>query len=522
MPYPGLKITLTLDRNECVRGESVGFTVVAENTSGAPIPDFPKLIPLLETVTLTAESSKGGAKATQMSARRRNGEHPHGPRTPVPGMTLARGQKLELRGDLLEWFGELEPGKYQIQAAHAFEEFSEPAPLTILPAKPGFASLPRYAGLGQLTPMPGTWTHVLSEKESLPFYQIQSPSLPRNVLHCYRTPPVAPEVQPQAALIGNSDVTAGHLVWLEKPGRLVAVTVDLNDPKKIQRGVLELGGDFRLLQSPLSMPGPELWAPLVTADGSAVSLRRIDAQGAAQAFGLELTDSKPLGPYVCFWESGERLVFAWTAERGREVRVARLPLRDPGTGFVKRSLLVSDDPILWIEGFIDNTARSAEAPMFESQVPPEDRDKRFHVPPSPVVLICVALRSTNLHFTRVNVADEKSKVFAVLPADRVQNPRCISAAVTYEQECVLLLADAKDELYLASTKTGRVSALSEAANAPVKLSNHPTVVAATRSARSPWVHLRYIAGQQVRYVRLEPVNEQDPIERGEGPGTTRT
>ena len=83
-------------------------------------------------------------------------------------------------------------------------------------AAPRFASLPRYAGLGPATPLPALWAHTVDDKNSLVFYQQQSPGLPRNVQHGYRIATIPVAARPQAGLIGNSDVRVGHVLWMEK------------------------------------------------------------------------------------------------------------------------------------------------------------------------------------------------------------------------------------------------------------------------------------------------------------------
>ena len=47
-------------------------------------------------------------------------------------------QTMEMRGDLLNWFGELEPGTYELAAGYehgALRAVSTPVPLRVLPAR---------------------------------------------------------------------------------------------------------------------------------------------------------------------------------------------------------------------------------------------------------------------------------------------------------------------------------------------------------------------------------------------------
>jgi len=514
-----LILAIELDRRECIRGESVLFTVTLTNDSNAGLTKFPPFSSELSPVVLFLDGRKGQRQANQRSFQEREGTHRHGPSTPPTSITLAPRQKLQLQGDLLSWFGDMEPGEYTVTARHAYGAESKPVPLKVLPARAISASAPRYTTQGPASPMPAAWGHKQGD-ETLLFFQQQSPVLPRNVIHGFRAETVAEEVHPYAALIANSDVRSGHLVWLQKENRVSLTPVDLENGKSGPRREIKLPFAGELLPSPLSMPGGALWLPVAQKDRNAASFLEVLPDGKVNAFDLDLGQAKPLGAYVCFWEHGRQLHFSWAAEQGREVMLASLALSDPRTGFVKRSLYAPADPVFWLDAFIDIDAPARDAPYFEEQIPPGQRTRPL-VPEPPLVVACVTQSASSLNFVHVNTTDGQHKRVAMLPLAGLDAPRCLGGVVTYEFQLVLLMADAQDRLFVASTTSNSVRAISDLVSPPPSAASFPSLVAATRQARSPWVYVRYLEKDLVQYLRLEPVEERDPIERDTATPTRR-
>jgi hypothetical protein len=56
--------------------------------------------------------------------------------------------------------------------------------------------------------------------------------------------------------------------------------------------------------------------------------------------------------------------------------------------------------------------------------------------------------------------------------------------------------------------------LAQLVRAKVTLRDDPALLAAGQGALEPWVHLRYVkSGKKFSYIRLEPENEPDPVEK---------
>lgn len=522
-----ITISMVIEHSACIRGESVYFRMVLENISKETINDLPDFTPDNLSVTLTVERKDEQRTANQLSWQERDGVHEHGPDDPVT-VNLGRGQKFSLRDDLLSWFGELPPGTYKVWATYSgrmLDVESTPVELKVLPASPLFASTPRYAAAGPSAARTAAWVHKQAEGELL-FYEQRSSTLPRNPLHGIRAAEIKKSKTPTelfAAILPVGTVSEGHILWFDDRNRLQFVAVDPQNPRPAVGVEVEVPfKGCELLNSPLSMGEAKLFVPLVDEKKKTVAILHVNSDGSAKSYELDLGEVKPLGPYACFWEYDARLHFAWATPNGREIMLGRLPLDDPASGFPKRSVYLSDAPILWIDAYLDADAPTREAPYLEELIPPEQRDK---VPPPPtpgVMLWCVTETATGLGCTRVNAALGQGKSVANLPTGGAKDLRVISSVVTYEYELAMLLADAKDQLYYASTIQGSVRPLEEAAGKVVTLQEYPGLIASSRFARSPWVYLRYVKDKaSIDYIRLEPADNKDPVERQEAAKPSR-
>lgn len=511
MANGSLKLTLELEKNECIRGESVHFKVIIENVSNAAISDFAPPEPDNETIKLIATSKRERRKAGQLTPEKREGVHRHGRRVPGKTITLGPKQKLDITGDLLSWFGELEPADYEITAEHVYMLESLPVKLRVLAAKPASAITPRYTTQGPAPMMPAAWSHK-QDKGELFFYQLHSPSLPRCVKHCYRAPDVTEESNPTAAIIANTDVRAGHLVWTKKEKNILFAPFDLETGAAGKKGEIKLTAPGELLASPLSMPGGVLWLPIARNERNELLILKATPDGKLEEFLLDLGAAKPLGTYLTFWEHGLRLQFVWSADGGREVMLAKLTLADPKSGFVSRSIYVADDPVVWLDAFFDTKAPVRDAPYFEEQMTPEQKAQPPVPLDPPLMIVCVTQTAVALHVFHINTTTGQHKRVALLPLTGIEKPRIISGVVTYESNLVVLLADEKGDLHVASMTSNRLQRLSDIVQDDVKLEHNPSLLAATRQGRSPWVHLRYFDSEAIRYVRIEPEEEQDPLE----------
>lgn len=525
MATGSLVLTLELEKNECTRGESVFFTVTILNDTGKPIPDFIPPEPDNETISVVVTGPKFRKKSCQLAAKEREGGHIHGSHTAPAKVTLGSKHSLSARGEILEWFGELEPGDYQIHAEHIYllESGSEPVKLRVLPAKPTSAFIPRCTTQGPAPFIPAVWSHKQKKGIEL-FHQQYSPSLPRSIRHCFKVAAVDDDVTPSASILADTDVRTGHVIWFPKPEKIAFAGVNLDSGQAGPVKEVKLEGEFVLLNPAVSMPSGDLWLPLASKDRNTVLMVKVAPDGSAKEHRLDLGNAKPLGAYVCFWEDGARLTFAWVGEGKREILMSRFPIDNPAAGFVTKSLHASDDPVIWIDAQLDDDAPAREAPYFEEDIPPDQKDRIKPPPAPPLVLKWVTRAPDFLEVASLDTTGTVVKRSLPIMLDGMKDPRCLSGVITYENETVLMLADDKDKLHIAGTISNNIRPLSEFSKSPIELKNSPMLVTATAQGRSPWVFVRYFDDETIRMVKIEPEEETDPIEaqeeaaqRGRGP-----
>lgn len=512
---PNLILHLTLNRAECIRHESVFFEVTLENPSRSPVYGLPDFNSERPAVTIVAEGPDGELSANSSSPDKRDGVYRHGSMDPEPGVGLNPGQKMTLQDDLLRWFGDLEPGTYTLRARHSLGWISEPVTLKVVAAVPVFASTPSYPAQSPSAPLTAAWVHQAPKGPALLFYQQQSPTLPRNPIHGLRVGELKEPVELFAATLPDSMIARGHAVWLDEKGRLFFAAVEVDKPAK--PAIAEVPAPFkpRLLASPLTMPDGRLFIPVSDEKSSRVVILRIDPSGDIATSELDLGAPDSLAVYDCYWEYDARLHFLWAAQNRRELRLARLSLADGAAAFISQSAYVSDDPILCLKGYVDPTADPGGAPAFEHQVPPEKKDELIQIPPPKLMAWCVAETAAGLQCTRVNLRDGSAKPVKILNTGGAKQLRALSAVVTYEKfELAMLLADAKDQLYYASTTLGAVRPLAELGGSGITAKEFAGLLTASRQGNYPWVHLRYVNQKNsIAWLRLEPQDAQDPVEQ---------
>ena len=530
-----LLILLSLNANECIRGESVFFDIQLKNVGDEPVENLDTFNPFNEATYLVAapvktnepapidESIDDGGIAPPTwpppghiaghahSALERNGIHRHGPPDPEL-ITLSPGESLAQSGDVLQWLGELEPGTYEITAQHrgaAEMIVSQPVQLTVHPAKPIALSTPRSGPRGLNHLNSSAWLHG-QDNGGLVFYQLQSAILPRTPMRGLRVGEAADLKQLTVATVPAPNAVTGHVLWRKGSGLMMA-TVDSSGQAPPQ--VVDVQGAPRgtVLQSPLSLPDGSAFALIAPTDASSLKLIHIQPSGQAQSFNLDLGKSVPFGTYSCCWQVPDKLQFAWVGPKGRAVSILTVLLDDPESGTQLRSVYLSGDPVQWVEMYLDPSATAAYQPAFEHNTTPDDRGPTE--PPAPLEMLwLVTQRGDQLRCLRGMVGDPNPKVMAQFDIDELTNPRVITSAVTGDHQLALLLADEEGTLHYASTAGRTLVPLDQAAGRPVGLDQQPGLMASGNHGALPWVYLRCYDAEAGRIVsiKLEPANEKEP------------
>jgi hypothetical protein len=511
-----LVVTLDLDQRDAICGESVFFTVRLTHTFKTPL-SVASFEPTNRSVTLTLLRSDGTRlTADQMTAGERDGIYTQPPRQ-AQGRSLEPGRAMELRGDLLTWFGWLPAGEYKVRATYqgifrvAQSEFQT---LRLNPADIQAAAVASCGPPAAHIPISATWTHKQKDGRRVLIYQQLSPYLPRNTWHGVPTAIVREPVAAYAACLTKPDSPIGHLLWLDHQQRLSYAPADLEHGKIHPSRQIKLPCEGTPVGTAFTLPDLSLLVPYADSRHQRLVLLRLPETGAPQSYPLQLEGPLPFGPMVVR-ENDQTLYLAYAGQKGRSVACAKWSPKNPSQGLSEPKTFVLKAPIAWLDAYWDKTlAPQTQRSLYlgdDASPEPNVQAQR----PSPRLMLWVVTRQANtLSCTALNTQDG-----TVNPAVRFDLPaghalEVKQSVVTASNALALLLSDAGGRLYYASTMRKRLEPLARIANTKVTLRNDPALVAAGQNALEPWVHLRYVKnGKKFSYIRLEPENEPDPVEK---------
>ncbi|MFI5379346.1 MAG: hypothetical protein ACHRHE_08615 [Tepidisphaerales bacterium] len=504
-----LSIKFALDRQQALRGESIFFEVAIQNISGRVLPDVTTLYRQNEALILTLTDAAGKPQeATQKTPARRQGLYSHGPVDPQV-KPLPPNQKLELREDLLGWFGELAPGAYNVSAKYERGLMglqSPPVAFRIHPIAPVALDTARIGQIQAQSPLGAALLHKFPPTDPntgkyLLFYQQQSRNLPRAPVHMIGAAIVDP-VHALAASISDPLAIRGHLVWLDH-GQLMMGGVDLETFKPLAPVPIKTPYSGVPLRSPLTHRDGTLLLPFgAEATPRRCALLCIAPDGTCETVDLPLDRHSPLGASVWIWDYESRLHVAWATPGGRELVWRKLPLDDRKAGFSSPTIVNLDHRVVWLDGFMD-----AEFPRVRT-LPDQE------VPlPDPVAWLILD-SAPQLRCARVNLAHPRVEYIWSFGNHEIGPLTVLDSVVKRDHGLVLLLKDAKSRLYYASTATRQFLPIAEAAKVDLKEVQSPELMAAGDDGVAPWVYIRYIdaPNQRVSWVKTEPATEKDPLE----------
>lgn len=510
-----LKLSLALETPECLRGESAPFEALLENASKERIDDLPGLDESGCALQLVVEGPDKTYIANGRSVERRDGAYFHVDSEPT--MTALRpAEKWKHRGDLLSWIGEAPPGQYSVTATYsagAYEIRSNSCPLTIRAARPILLATARSAAQTPSAPLSLAWSHQGTDGFDL-FFQQQSAALPRNARHAVRVARTAELLEAWPAVELTPD-QIGHVVWLDRRGRLQYCAIKQNLQRATPPTDVKAPFAGRPLASPASLPDGQLIVPLVDAKRQRVAVVHLDAAGGVRAQEINLNGRHPLGQYVCFWEYEDFLHFGWAVPNGFEVAYARLPLADLSATAPPTVVHRAREPILALDAYLDNDAPHRLRQQLSFTIPPQDLESVARFLGPQLVLWIVTQGSGALLFSRLRVDEQRCDPLLAIPSAARGLLRAYRTAVTLDNQMCMLLVDKDLQLYYASTARRTLSPLAEIIGREIALSDQPGLLTGTRAGIRPWTFLNYIDRQTgaINYVRLEPFDEPDPVER---------
>ncbi|HLJ45658.1 MAG TPA: hypothetical protein VKU01_06610 [Bryobacteraceae bacterium] len=487
----GLTVTLKLDSAECVRQESARFEVSVTNNSRETLEELATLVSKNLVLRVVLESDLGQRTANQRSGVRRDGQTYHAPDTPEV-TNLAPGQSMTAPGDLLDWFGLINPGEYRVKAVYIrsgepIESASQT--LRVHPAKPVTAASPRSGERARSAPLINAWVNDAGGTHTL-FLQENSPALPSNPRHCQRLPGNFNAQHLDAAQQPLSGLPVGHLTWSAGPAAIGVASMPFEKPRAASLESVPAPFPGHPLRSPLSTQEGTVWIPYADAQLTRFAAVHVE-KGAAKSVELKLGSLATIGPYVNIWDYDANLYFAWGAKQGNEVRCGRLGLRPAGTSFAPIFAQAFDAPVVWLDGYIQIHDDDSREPIL------------WVVRRKAGALACCRFRSTS----KIWLSD------ALLVTDKMPNLEPISSVVTAGKQLGLLLKSPDGDLYYGSTTTGTIVPVPELVRKEIKASQSPGLLASDDNGIAFWVHLRYLEPDHIATVRLEPLKESDPMDR---------
>lgn len=525
-----IAINLTLGKAECIRGESVPFRVTLQNRGKTVIEELPSFERHAEALHIVAQPegarpinpdlpdpfSPDAIVGTEMASLERDGRHEHGPHGMLT-VTLAPGASLAKAGDLLEWLGELKPGRYTITAQHrGIDEMivSEPATLTVKAANPASHAVATPAHDAYDAPSMAAWAHQ-EGGQILVFHQVQSGALPRNPRRCWRIGPASSVDDLVPATVASTFQSFAHLLWLES-GKLRVAVLDLADkspppPPRVLAPTLRLPGP--ILRSPRSMPDGSVMLVSSDAEGRQAVFTQIRSDGSVVSQSFDFGRAAPVGSYSTCWEMTETLRLFACASGGREVTSTLFFLDDVNAPPVVRTAYASREPVAWLHGYLDIDAAMKEQPAFEHNAPPPE-ERPVEPPPPKEMLWVVGRREGVLACTRVNVTDNRSRVEALLDVSRLNAPRIVQSVLDADRNISLLLLDAANTYHVVSSASREVAPLAEIAGESITPAQQPLLVASGPEGVLPFVYVRFLKPKEGRiaYRLLSPAGERDPAE----------
>lgn len=507
-PDGELVVELDLEQPRVYAGESVFFTVSLEHTFSAPL-SVTSFLDTNRSVKITLKGAGGKTfTADQMSHNERDGISTTEKRKPE-GRSLAPGERLELRGDLLEWFGAVKPGQYQVQATYTgiFREArSGPLSLTVLPVVIESAAISRCGGLRNDAPI----ATALIRRENgacVILSRISSPKVPRNIIHS--TVAARLPEQPRsygAACISGPDPLLGAVYWMEgDSGFSFAVT---GFPTGVTGTPVRVDLPFEATPagSPLLLSDKTLIAIFLCREKDSVALVKAPPAGRPEIHRYVLEGISSADKRTIFWEDDRMLHLFWVTRR-TGIRHAALRLSEPDKGFLSPDTIEAGGEVVHFVPYLD---RSIPAETLRSLYLGDDDSGGGTGTPG-IMVWCVTQRPEGLSCVQIDAAGggPPSREYPIR-VKKAKGLTVVASAVTNGHGLALLLKDGRDRLWYGSTMRGAAVPVDAVAKEKAGLGGSPDIVA---SRTGPWVYLQYVKdGKALEYIRLEPEDEPDPVE----------
>jgi hypothetical protein len=469
-----LQLELVISKVEVIRGESLPFEIILANAGADPI-TLSDGSPQNRAFGIRI-TGRGGFQASgdTMSVAAREGERVDAVRAPVK-KELAAGDKLSVKGDLLAWLGDLEPGEYNVAAT-----YSDPAPVKaestrvavrVTPASPLYA---RAARPNWVTPQQSpdvVWTSRTDSGGVL--YLLESSS--KNAAVTLSNRPIASVSatdEPVASTYASVSPKQQSVVWIPDPDNLqvMRLTRDAIPGSPATLPLPEKG--MKILDTPYTDDNGRLHLVLVSADGKRAGLLQCPPDGGPTWYPIQ--DAPPLsaqravqwykdGVFALVWSVG-RVIYAASAELeslptaipARKVLTLPFSVTDIALGQRYNQTRQLYDRLLVMMAFdrVHETLFIKRADMRTGNPEP---DERFVIP-----------GLNGMSFFKSVLKEDLTPVYAFF--------------------------DPEGGLWIAQPRLARLTPVSDGAGAPVKRDSFPELILPSRSSRLQGIFIRYLDG----------------------------
>ena len=481
----GLTLELQVQKPEVIRGESIRFTITLSNTGAKPR-ELKDESAFNRAFSIHVTGGWGlDGWADSMSILEREGEHVDQPRT-EPRKTLAPGEKMVVRGDVIPWIGDLEVGSYKItghyQDPPAIRLESQPAEVKVAEAAPVWA-LSARPNLSMAQAAADTlWLHKSAGAHEI--YLLQSS--PRNPLVNYANIPLL-KVDGSSRVLCSSynsfPPQLQHLVWIVGVGKLHIARFRSDLPPEPPLQIALEREDLAPIETPYSDAKGNLHLLLANMDG--------DAAGLVQLFGRSspvfhaIQASPPIcEPRRALWCKDDVLALAWRGEAETEVFASLVQLGSPPRPIAGKKVFEAEHPVVHLD-------------LAQKYVAAQKAWRR--------TLIVLAREEAHDIFQRwkIDLDDGQAHDDGRFMTEGTGNLRVIQSVQSSESTPLYLLAAPDGAVFYADSSFSRIVPVLDPLRKPVRTGDYPILLAPSSFSTLTDKYVRYIrGGRQFAYFKL--------------------
>jgi len=309
-----------------------------------------------------------------------------------------------------------------------------------------------------------------------------------------------------AAALSAGSYPSGIVYWMKDDKNLLFTHVDLMTGSSCQPMQVGIPDGAALAGSPLLLKDRTLLVPLVFIGKDDFALVRVSFSGSRKVQTFTIEGLSNAEARTCFWEFDQKLHLFWYNLKDEKVSHTVLDLLRPSKGFIVKKTFQAPAGVVLLRPYLD---RSMPAKDLRALYLGEGNASAVERKPR-VKFWCVTMKNDGPAVFSVDTETGDADETVVLKAGKPEGLMIVDSAVTTENGLCILMKDSEGRLFYGSTLRGTVEPLDRISGKKVKPGESPALMASRTGA---WVYLQFVRqGKGMEYIRLEPANEQDPVE----------